>query len=134
MAACGWRFPTTVLLFPTASTSSARHRSVCSWWPPFPTSSTRSWKCAVGPRRRSNSPLPWKSPRMRSPELPQDEAERGRVLAEHGILDTPPEATFDALLELAAQLLDAPIALVSLVDRERQWFKAKLGLDARQMA
>lgn len=71
---------------------------------------------------------------MRSPDLPLDEAERGRVLADHGILDTPPEATFDALAELAAQLLDAPIALVSLVDRERQWFKAKLGLDAGQIA
>ena len=47
-------------------------------------------------------------------------------LASFGILDTPPEKGFDSIVELATQLCACPVALVSLVDRERQWFKAKV--------
>ena len=53
-------------------------------------------------------------------------AELGRL----EILDTPPERAFDRVTALATKLLDVPIALVSLVDRDRQWFKAKCGIDA----
>lgn len=56
---------------------------------------------------------------------PFNDNERLASLHRTGILDTPPEARFDRLARLAAHLLDAPSALVSLVDRDRQWFKAR---------
>lgn len=58
--------------------------------------------------------------------------ERGRLRALHsyGVLDTLPEQAFDRLTALAADLFDVPIALVSLIDEERQWFKSRQGLDA----
>jgi signal transduction histidine kinase/DNA-binding NarL/FixJ family response regulator len=60
-----------------------------------------------------------------SPSRPFDDGERLASLNRTGILDTPPEARFDRLARLAAHLLDAPSALVSLVDKDRQWFKAR---------
>jgi GAF domain-containing protein len=66
---------------------------------------------------------------MEAPPL-INEAQRLETLRSHAILDTEPEADFDGLVKLASQLCDAPIALVSLVDEHRQWFKAKQGLDA----
>ncbi|MGA0605377.1 GAF domain-containing sensor histidine kinase [Phenylobacterium sp. VNQ135] len=56
------------------------------------------------------------------------EPARLQALREYGVLDTPPEAAFDRITELAAELFDAPIALVSLVDADRQWFKSAIGL------
>ncbi len=64
--------------------------------------------------------------------LPSNEAERLQALHQLDILDTPPEAAFDRITRLAAQLFEVPIALVSLVDRDRQWFKSCYGLDTRQ--
>jgi diguanylate cyclase (GGDEF)-like protein/PAS domain S-box-containing protein len=61
--------------------------------------------------------------------LPPDEAERLRRLRELAILDTAPEALFDSLASMAALLCGTPIALLSLVDEHRQWFKARVGLD-----
>lgn len=58
------------------------------------------------------------------------EAARLEALSELGILDTPPEQSFDDLTWLASQMCQAPIALVSIVDETRQWFKAKCGIDA----
>jgi PAS domain S-box-containing protein len=58
------------------------------------------------------------------------EAERLAALQRYQILDTPHEPAFDRIVKLAALLLDVPIALISLVDVERQWFKARYGLDA----
>ncbi len=60
-------------------------------------------------------------------ELSQ-EAERIQVLREFGILDTEPEASYDQLTEMAATLCAAPVAVISLVDQERQWFKSRVGL------
>ncbi len=65
-------------------------------------------------------------------ETPRNEAERLAALERYGILDTPAEPGFDDLAGLAAHLCETPIALVSLVDRDRQWFKACIGLDTRQ--
>jgi PAS domain S-box-containing protein len=62
-----------------------------------------------------------------TPTSPQ-EAERLRALYDYGALDTPPEAAFDELVALAAQICRTPISLVTLIDRDRQWFKARHGL------
>ncbi len=64
--------------------------------------------------------------------LPPDEAERLETLYRYDILDTDPEETFDRITYLAARLFDVPIVLVSLVDADRQWFKACYGLDLRE--
>ncbi|MET0209459.1 MAG: GAF domain-containing protein [Burkholderiaceae bacterium] len=66
---------------------------------------------------------------MLTPTLPADEPERLAALRELLLLDTPPEARFDRIVQFAAAEFDVPIALLSLVDAERQWFKAKVGLD-----
>jgi two-component system cell cycle sensor histidine kinase/response regulator CckA len=57
-----------------------------------------------------------------------NEAKRLKVLWQYDILDTVPEEVFDDLTELAARICEAPIALISLVDEDRQWFKSKVGL------
>ena len=59
------------------------------------------------------------------------EVERLQALDDYGILDTAPEEAFDRLTSLAADLFDVPIALISLVDAERQWFKSRHGLEAQ---
>ena len=64
--------------------------------------------------------------------LPSDEAERLRVLHELRILDSEPEECFDAAVRLVTRLMNCPIAMVSLVDAERQWFKAVHGMEIRQ--
>ena len=64
--------------------------------------------------------------------VPADEAGRLRALRELEILDTDPEPVFDDLTALATQLIGAPIALVSLVDADRQWFKSRQGLQPQQ--
>ncbi len=60
------------------------------------------------------------------------ERERLKVLESYQVLDTGDEAIFDAFVNLAAELADTPIALVSLVDENRQWFKAQRGLTVRE--
>ena len=57
-----------------------------------------------------------------------DEQRRLAALHRYGILDTPPEPQFDRLVELAARFFDLPMAMVSFVGEERQWFKASLGI------
>ncbi|KPZ17126.1 sensor histidine kinase [Pseudomonas syringae group genomosp. 3] len=64
--------------------------------------------------------------------LPASEEDRVLSLEHLKILDSAPEQDFDDIVLLATTLCDAPIALVSLVDRERQWFKACIGLDVRE--
>ena len=64
--------------------------------------------------------------------FPLDEARRIDALEHFEILDTRQESAFDDIVELATTLCDVPIALVSLVDRERQWFKACIGLDVEE--
>ena len=58
---------------------------------------------------------------------PDNEKKRLNVLWQYDVLDTVPEAIFDDLTELAAGICEAPIALISLVDEKRQWFKSKFG-------
>ena len=59
---------------------------------------------------------------------PKNEAKRLNVLWQYDVLDTVPEEVFDDLTDLAATICEAPIALISLVDEDRQWFKAKTGV------
>lgn len=62
--------------------------------------------------------------------IPANDAERLQALRELLILDTPPEERFDRIVEFAASEFDVPIALISLIDEQRQWFKARVGLTA----
>ena len=66
---------------------------------------------------------------MQAPDKPPDEAARLEALASYRILDTAPESGFDGLTKLAAHLLEVPIALISIVDGDRQWFKSHYGLE-----
>ncbi|MEA9555543.1 GAF domain-containing protein [Xanthomonas nasturtii] len=66
-------------------------------------------------------------------EMPTaDEASRQQVLDGYRIVDSLPEDTYQDIVQVAASLCDTPIALMSLVDRDRQWFKAQLGLGLQQ--
>lgn len=64
--------------------------------------------------------------------LPADEQERLAALQRYQILDTDPEQALDELVQLAATICGTPIALLSLVDSSRQWFKARLGVDVME--
>ena len=68
---------------------------------------------------------------MRAP-LPKNEAKRIKVLWEYDVLDTVPEEVFDELADLAGLICGAPIALISLVDENRQWFKSKVGVTIQE--
>lgn len=67
---------------------------------------------------------------MQAPDQPEDEVTRVATLRSLNILDTSAEERFDRLTRLAKRLFGVPIALVSLVDANRQWFKSCVGLDA----
>lgn len=69
---------------------------------------------------------------MKKPDISQDEQTRLETLRSLDVLDTLPEDRFDRLTRLARRLFGVPIALVSLVDENRQWFKSCIGLDARE--
>ena len=60
--------------------------------------------------------------------LAEMEPRRLAALLELGVLDTEPEPIFDSLTELALRTFNAPVAVISLVDKDRQWFKACIGL------
>ena len=61
-----------------------------------------------------------------------DEAARQRELDRYGVVDSLPEAAYEDIVRLASAVCDAPVALVSLVDRDRQWFKARIGFGPAQ--
>ncbi len=66
------------------------------------------------------------------PAIRRSDAERLAALARYDILDTPFEKQFDDVVILASQICDAPVSLISLVDRDRQWFKAETGMGIRE--
>ncbi|CAM3624681.1 GAF domain-containing protein [Halomonas sp. FME1] len=67
---------------------------------------------------------------MQAPDTPHNETQRLAALHALHVLDTPKDQAFERMTQLARDLFDVPIALVSLVDKERQWFKSHQGLDA----
>jgi GAF domain-containing protein len=69
---------------------------------------------------------------MLTPPTPSDETRRLQTLRSLKLLDTLPEERFDRVTRLAKQVFSTPIALVSLVDADRQWFKSRQGLDATE--
>jgi diguanylate cyclase (GGDEF)-like protein len=69
---------------------------------------------------------------MKKPELAKNEKERIEILESLNILDTNPEERFDRFTRLAKKIFDTPIALVSLIDQKRQWFKSSFGLAASE--
>jgi signal transduction histidine kinase len=63
------------------------------------------------------------------PPIPLNESERLSELYRYNILDTPAEGDFDEIVQLASSLANCPISLITLIDKDRQWFKAKLGME-----
>src|SRR5512136_1302182 len=68
---------------------------------------------------------------MKAP-IPENEAQRLAALREYHILETAAEQTYDDLAALAAYLCDVPIAMISLVDESRQWFKSRVGVNRQE--
>jgi PAS domain S-box-containing protein len=69
---------------------------------------------------------------MKYPAIPKNENDRLAELNSYNILDTLPEEEYDDLTQLAASICETSIALISLVDGERQWFKSRFGIDATE--
>ena len=69
---------------------------------------------------------------MIEPAIPRNEANRLEALRALGLLDSLPEKAFDDVVALTRAVLDVPTALISLIDSDRQWFKAAAGLDAHE--
>ena len=66
------------------------------------------------------------------PALPLDEADRQRALDDLKLIDSPQEERFDRIIQLTQLLFQVPIAYISLIDKDRQWFKSKVGIEANQ--
>ena len=69
---------------------------------------------------------------MQAAPKPINEAARLRSLSEYRILGTKPEQGFDNITRMASEICQSPIALISLVDEKRQWFKSKVGLEVSE--
>lgn len=69
---------------------------------------------------------------MKPAFIPENEEERLRTLNSYKILDTLPEEDYDAIAKIASNICNTPIALISLVDKDRQWFKSNRGLEAKE--
>ncbi|MEO8543738.1 MAG: GAF domain-containing protein [Burkholderiaceae bacterium] len=106
------------------STTAATPPTVTDWLcPPFTPQYLRTKLRAGLLRTRA---------RWQAPPIPIEEERRLEALHQLSILDTPAEERFDRITRLAAHFFGVPIALISLVDRDRQWFKSRSGLQVQQ--
>lgn len=69
---------------------------------------------------------------MEKAKKPENELQRLEALRNTSLLDSLPDGDYDAITKLASQICQTPIALFSLVDQDRQWFKSKVGLEASE--
>jgi signal transduction histidine kinase len=69
---------------------------------------------------------------MKLPRIPQNESERLDVLLTYKILDSHPEKDFDDITRLASEICDTQVSVITLIDKNRQWFKSKIGLDLNE--
>lgn len=65
---------------------------------------------------------------MLPPPIPENEALRLEALEAYNVLDTPPEQAFEDITLVASQICGMPMAIISLIDKERQWFKSRIGI------
>jgi hypothetical protein len=79
-------------------------------------------------RSKKKLTIAWEKPTRFKVPVPADEPERLAALRNYRVLHTPAEEEFDRMSALAAHICGTPMALVSLIDSERQWFKARVGV------
>jgi signal transduction histidine kinase len=71
---------------------------------------------------------------MKPADIPENEIERLKVLRTYNLLDTLPDEDYDAITKIAAAICNTPIALISIIDENRQWFKSRHGLETTETA